>query len=298
MTRVLVIGRQGQIARALIETLPIHGFDVISLARPDIDLLDRESLRTAVAAVRPQVVINPAAYTAVDRAEDEPDAAMAVNRDGADAVARASADIGAPIVHFSTDYVFDGLKPEPYVESDATGPLNAYGRSKLAGEIAVASANPRHVILRTSWVCSPHGSNFVRTMLRLARERSEVRVVADQQGCPTFATDIAAAVACMLPIMLGASVGERSLGVFHMTSGGETTWYGLANAIFEESRCRGGPSAASVPIATAEYPVKARRPQNSRLSTGLLQEVYGLKLPHWRASLKPCVSALLDNRVQ
>lgn len=294
MTRAVIIGGQGQIARSLVERLSARNIETISLARPHFDLADSASLVRAIIAAVPDIVINPAAYTAVDRAEDEAGLAMAVNRDGAAAVAEAAATAGVPVVHFSTDYVFDGAKDLPYVETDATGPLNVYGRSKLAGEIAVAAANPRHLILRTSWVCSPYGSNFVRTMLRLAGERREVRVVADQRGVPTFAADIAEAVATLAPGLCGAGEDDPRFGIYHLTSRGKTTWHGLAAAIFAEAARRGVPLAEAIPIATAEYPTKARRPASSRLSTMKFETTFGLQLPDWRASLGSCVEKLLN----
>jgi dTDP-4-dehydrorhamnose reductase len=286
---VLVIGSQGQVARALVDTLPRHGFDVTVAARPQMDLARPETVAAAIRSARPEVVINPAAYTLVDRAEDEPDLAMVINADGASAVAAHACEAGAAVVHLSTDYVFDGTKSSPYVESDPTSPLGAYGRSKLAGEVAVAAANPRHVILRTAWICSPHGSNFVLTMLRLASERPELRVVDDQRGSPTFAADIAEA---MVPIVAGVSergVADERYGIFHLASEGETTWCGFARAIMAGSAARGGPRAEVVPIATRDYPTKAKRPAYSKLSTAKLKRVYGIEMPDWREGLSRCL---------
>ena len=289
--RVLVIGSQGQVARALLATLPRHGFDVTVAARPQVDLAKPETIAAAIRHARPQVVINPAAYTLVDRAEDEPDLAMAINADGARAVAAQACEAGAAVIHLSTDYVFDGAKSSPYVETDATAPLGAYGRSKLAGELAVAAANPRHAILRTAWLCSPHGSNFVLTMLRLAGERDELRVVDDQHGAPTFAADIAEA---MVPIVAGFGEGGRAdglCGIFHIASAGEATWCGFARAIMAGSAARGGPCAEVVPIPSRDYPTKAVRPAYSKLSTDKLKRVFGVDMPDWRDALSRCLDA-------
>jgi dTDP-4-dehydrorhamnose reductase len=288
---VLVIGAQGQVARSLIEILPRHGFDIVVAARPEVDLAQPHTLAPVMARVRPQVVVNAGAYTAVDRAEDEPATAMAVNAAGAGAAAGSAHAAGAAIIHFSSDYVFDGTKSQPYEETDRTCPLGVYGRSKLAGEIAVAAANPRHVILRTSWVYAPRGSNFLQTMLRLAGEGRELRVVDDQRGAPTFAADIAEAVAHIIAACAPCSGGDERFGVFHLASQGETTWCGFARAIMAGSAARGGPTAAVAAIATRDYPTRARRPAYSKLSAAKLERVYGLTLPHWQDGLSRCLDA-------
>jgi dTDP-4-dehydrorhamnose reductase len=291
-TRVLVIGSQGQVARSLIDALPRHGFDAAIAARPEVDLADPQTLAVAMQRAQPHVVINPAAYTSVDRAEDEPDVAMAINAAGAGAAAAQARSVGASIIHLSTDFVFDGAKSTPYVETDPTGPLGVYGRSKLAGEVAVAAANPRHVILRTSWVCSPSGSNFANTMLRLAAERPQLRVVDDQRGAPTFAADIAEAVARIVAISTPKAAGDEHFGIFHLASEGETSWCGFARAIIAGSIARGGPGAEIVAIPTREYPTKAKRPAYSKLSTAKLRRIYGITMPDWQDSL----SRFLDAR--
>jgi len=291
MTRVLVIGSQGQVARSLIEALPRHGFDVVIAARPDVDLANPETLAVAIHRAQPHVVINAAAYTAVDRAEDEPDVAMAINAVGAGAAAAQAQSVGASIIHLSTDYVFDGSKSAPYVETDRTSPLGVYGRSKLAGEHAVAAANPRHVILRTSWVCSPYGSNFAKTMLRLASERPQLRVVDDQRGAPTFAADIAEAVARIVAVSASRPAGDEHFGIFHLTGEGETSWCGFARAIMAGSAARGGPGAEVVAIPTRDYPTKTRRPAYSKLSTAKLKQIYGITMPDWQDSLSHYLDA-------
>jgi dTDP-4-dehydrorhamnose reductase len=290
-TRVLVIGSQGQISRSLIEVLQHRGFEVSVAARPGVDLADVNTLAPAIQAARPRVIINPAAYTAVDRAEDEPDLAIAVNCVGAAAVASEARKIGAAIIHFSTDYVFDGTKTSPYQETDSTSPLGVYGLSKLAGELAVAAVNPRHVILRTAWVCSTHGSNFLKTMLRLAANGRQLSVVDDQRGAPTFAVDIAEIVASMVARVAESQAADH-FGVFHLASAGETSWYGFARAIMAGAAARGGPSAAITPISTRDYPTRARRPAYSKLSTDKIKRVYGLAIPDWDEGLMRCLDAM------
>jgi dTDP-4-dehydrorhamnose reductase len=295
--RVLVTGTQGQVARALLahdgEALAGGRVAVRALGRPDLDLADAACVERALAGAACDVIVNAAAYTAVDRAEGEPDLALAVNGAGAGAVARAAALLGVPVIQLSTDYVFSGDLDRPYREDDPTGPVGAYGRSKLAGEIAVARAGPDHAILRTAWVHGPHGHNFVRTMLRLAATRDEVRVVADQWGAPTPAGAIAQGVLAVAANLL-ARPGEAALrGVFHMTSAPAVTWADFARAVFAASAARGGPTARVVDIATSDYPTPARRPANSRLACERLARAHGVVLPDWRTMLGPCVAAIL-----
>jgi dTDP-4-dehydrorhamnose reductase len=245
-----------------------------------------------MSAFRPDIVINPAAYTAVDKAESESDLAFAINRDGAGAVAAAAAELGAPIIHLSTDYVFDGAKPSPYVESDPTSPQGVYGRSKLEGEWAVVAANPRNLIIRTAWVYAPFGANFARTMLRLAGERDRLRVVDDQVGCPTYAPDIAWALLSMADQLAGGWRDELA-GVTHLAGPEAVTWCGFARLILEAAGARGGRNVPVDAITTADFPTPARRPANSRLSTHRLKAVFGLELPPLRASIDRCVEGLL-----
>ena len=290
--RILVTGREGQVVSALAEEGPALGHEIIRLGRPDFDLAKPDGIRAALEAHRPDVVVSAAAYTAVDQAESEPDLAMAVNGTGPGIVAAAAAERGLPIIHLSTDYVFDGTKPTPYLETDATGPQSAYGRTKLAGEIAVAAANPRHVILRTAWVYAHGGKNFVRTMLRLAADRPELRVVSDQLGCPTYATDLARAILALSVQLPARPAGDEGYGVFHASGSGDTSWAGFASAIFELSAAQGGPAARVVPIATADYPTPARRPANSRLDCNKLHKVFGVRQPHWFDGLARCLDRL------
>jgi dTDP-4-dehydrorhamnose reductase len=291
--RVGVTGQNGQVSLALARALASAGHDRVMFARPDVDLDDRASIRAAVAAAKPDIVINAAAYTAVDRAEDEPELAFRINRDGAGVVAAAAADIGAPILHVSTDYVFDGTAKAPYVEEHLASPLGVYGQSKFAGELAVAAANPRHVIVRTSWVCSPDGNNFMKTMLRLAGERPELRVVNDQHGSPTFADDLAAALVGMLPVICAAASGAPQFGTFHACNAGETTWHNFAREIVDRSEAFGRRVVTVLPISTAEFPTRAKRPAYSVLSTRKLVDVYGISLPAWRDGLDRTLASYL-----
>jgi len=291
--RIAVTGTTGQLVQSLLARAADAGVTVIAVGRPELDLAQPEGILQVLAATRPDCIVNAAAYTAVDKAEAEPDLAMAVNGSGAGAVATAAASLGLPMIQISTDYVFDGALPRPWRENDETGPLGVYGRSKLAGEQAVAAATADHAILRTAWVYSPYGANFVKTMLRLAETRDELGVVADQIGSPTSAPDLAEAVIAIAKAMV-AKPDDRSLrGVFHAAGSGETSWAGLAEAVFAASVEFDGPSARVRPIATAEYPTPARRPANSRLDCGLLEQRHGLRLPPWQGSVRACVAQLL-----
>jgi dTDP-4-dehydrorhamnose reductase len=297
LVRMLVTGLQGQVSRALREIAATENVDLVQIGRPQVDLADPASIAPAVRATAPDVVVSAAAYTAVDKAEAEPELAERVNHFGAKAIAAAARQAKTPIIHLSTDYVFSGTKPEPYVEEDAPAPTNVYGRSKLAGELAVAAEAPDHAILRCAWIYSPFGQNFVKTMLRLASERPTVRVVADQRGNPTSALDIAAGIVTVARNLL-ASDDAGLRGVFHMSSAGETTWAGFAQALFQISARHGGPSAQVQPITTAEYPTAAGRPANSRLSCARLAQRHGVHLPLWLESMHPVVLRLLEERNQ
>jgi len=291
--RILVTGREGQVALSLAERAPRRGIELSTLGRPEIDLAGpSDAIVAAIEAARPDAIISAAAYTQVDKAESESAMAFAVNVSGARAVARAAAKLGVPLVHLSTDYVFDGSKREPYVEDDVTAPAGVYGASKLAGEKAVLAEHENSSVLRTAWVYSPFGANFVKTMLRLAETRDEVSVVADQRGNPTCALDIADA-ALFLAINLVERNEPELRGVFHMTASGEASWADFAQAIFEASAAAGGPSAHVNRISTADFPTAAKRPANSRLDCCRLEEVYGLRLPDWRESLKIVVERLV-----
>ncbi|HXZ15986.1 MAG TPA: dTDP-4-dehydrorhamnose reductase [Roseiarcus sp.] len=291
MTRLLVFGAGGQAATALLERA---GPDVeaVTLGLPDVSIEDRERVLEAIGAARPDVVVNAAGYTAVDKAESEEEIATRVNCDGAGHVAEAAVRIGAPILHLSTDYVFDGALDRPYREDDWAKPIGAYGRSKLAGERRVAELNANSVVLRTAWMYSPFGNNFVRTMLRLGETRDEVGVVADQRGNPTAALDLADALLAVVRRIREDGSSELR-GLFHLTGGGEATWADLAEAAFAEAHARGRPLTRVRRITTAEYPTPARRPANSRLDNAKFARVYGLALPNWRASLAACCARLV-----
>jgi dTDP-4-dehydrorhamnose reductase len=243
----------------------------------------------------PQVVVNAAAYTAVDRAESEPDQAFAINRDGAGNLAAEAALHGIPIIHISTDYVFDGSKTAPYVETDRPAPQGVYGHSKYEGELAVADTNPHHVILRTSWVYSEYGGNFVKTMLRLAKERPELRVVADQHGNPTHAGDLAEAIVKIAGMLASKTDADSPWSVYHLAGQGETTWHGFAQHILHCAAQLGQPVVPVIPISTAEFPTPAKRPANSRLDCSKAKANFGTALPFWQDSVRRCVEALMNN---
>jgi dTDP-4-dehydrorhamnose reductase len=291
--RVLIAGREGQLARALLARLAPEGHALTALEPPELDLTSRESIAAAIAAAQPDLVVNAAAYTAVDKAEDQAEIALAVNATGAGWLAEAAAARGAPFVHVSTDYVFDGAKGAPYVETDATSPLGVYGATKEAGERAVMAASPRSIVLRTAWVCSADGANFVKTMLRLAADRDELRVVADQFGAPTFAADLADAIARMAPRLLAAPAGDEAFGLFHLSGAPHTSWHGFAEAIMDGAAARGGKRPHVLPITTDEYPTRARRPADGRLDCAKIGRVHGIVPADWRVSLARCLDLLV-----
>jgi dTDP-4-dehydrorhamnose reductase len=268
------------------------GHKVIALGRPELDLADPASIVRALNAAAPNVVVSAAAYTAVDKAETEKELAYAANGNGAGAVAAAARALGVPLIHVSTDYVFDGMLDRPYRESDPTGPTGVYGASKLEGEKAVLAAYPEgSAVLRVAWVYSPFGANFVKTMLRLAGERNEVSVVADQVGNPTSAFDIADGILAVAANLF-ADDDPALRGVFHMTARGEASWADFAEAIFTASAAKGGPSAIVRRIKTADYPTPAARPANSRLDCTRIAQVHGVILPEWQSPLEGIVTRL------
>jgi dTDP-4-dehydrorhamnose reductase len=286
---VVVIGRSGQLATALGAcAAQDDDIDLIVLGRPELDLEQPQAIAAQIRGHRPHVVVNAAAYTAVDRAESEPDRAFAINRDGAAAAARAAAEAGAAFIHVSTDYVFDGRKIGPYREDDETNPLNVYGRSKREGELAVLAAHPGAIVLRTSWVYSPFGSNFVKTMLRVGAERPLLRVVNDQTGNPTSALDLAEAILRMAP-----GLGSAPGGIYHLTGSGSTTWHGFADFIFAEAAARGGPRPVLEAIGTSDYPTPALRPANSQLDCGAFAQRFGFQLRDWREATRDTLARLL-----
>lgn len=295
--RIVVTGRAGQVVRSLLERGADAGHEIVALGRPELDLAgEPDTIVSAIEAARPDAVVSAAAYTGVDKAEREPELAFAINERGAGAVARAAHLLDVPLVHLSTDYVFDGAKDAPYAEEDATGPTGVYGASKLAGEAAVRAEQANVAILRTAWVYSPFGANFVKTMLRLASDRDEISVVADQRGNPTSALDIAGGVLAVAVNL--ASGGDPALrGIFHMTAEGEASWAEFAEAVFDAAEHRQGPSATVKHITTADYPTPARRPANSRLDCGKLARTHGVRLPDWRSSTDSVVERLLNEQV-
>lgn len=291
--RIAVTGQAGQVVTSLIERGNAAGHAVIGIGRPKLDLADPASIIRALEAAAPDAIVSAAAYTAVDKAETESELAYAVNGAGVGAVARAARALGVPLVHVSTDYVFDGLADRPYSESDPTGPTGVYGASKLAGEQAVlATHGDNSAIVRVAWVYSPFGANFVKTMLRLAGDRDEVSVVADQIGNPTSALEIADGI-LRIATNLVADRSPALRGVFHMTAQGEASWADFAEAVFATSGARGGPSASVRRIGTVDYPTPATRPANSRLDCGLIARVHGVALPNWHGSLDAVIARLI-----
>ncbi|MEW6330043.1 MAG: dTDP-4-dehydrorhamnose reductase [Pseudomonadota bacterium] len=297
MRKILLTGKNGQVGWELQRTLAPLG-DVIAVGRREMDLADADSIRQTIRQVRPDVIVNAAAYTAVDRAESEPDLAMAINGIAPGIMAEEAGRLKAALVHYSTDYVFDGAKDGPYVEGDAPNPLNVYGRTKLAGERAIQAAEVPHLILRTSWVYCMRGKNFLLTMLKLSREKDELRIVDDQRGAPTWSRMIAEATSQILARhhSSAASVADAMAGFsgsYHVVAGGMATWYGFARKIFEiRARMTGQPAPGLRPIATADYPLPASRPANSCLSGEKLASAYGLALPSWEQSLALCLEEL------
>jgi dTDP-4-dehydrorhamnose reductase len=294
--RLMVTGANGQVGWELSRCLAALG-DVVALDRRQCDLSRPEELPKLICAVKPDVIVNAAAYTAVDDAEREEALATIVNGTAVGVIAQEAHRTGALLVHYSTDYVFDGLKDGPYAEEDPPRPLNAYGRSKLNGEIAVQQAGGSYLILRTSWVYGVRGRNFLRTMLRLFREREELRIVADQIGGPTSAAQVAGATA----VAIEAAIRERTdrrfaSGLFHLTASGATSWHGFAAAILEGATDRGLLPAIRiprlVPIASADYPLPAARPKNSRLAGVRLQRRFGIVLPCWEDGLSLCLEEI------
>lgn len=289
MLRVAVIGTQGQLARSLAE---LSGDDaaITCIGRPLLDLAEPETVAAALDELPADIVVNAAAYTAVDKAESETDLAFAINRDGAAAVADVCGRRNLPLIHLSTDYVFDGTRSGAWRETDACNPQSVYGASKLAGEQAVLAAFPAAVILRTAWLHSPFGTNFIKTMLRLSAERDRLRVVADQHGSPTYAPDLAVAILAMARRLAGARDAALS-GIFHLAGSGETTWHGLAVTTMAMAQ-RG---ILVDPISTADYPTPVARPVNSVLATAKIAAAYGIRLPPWQEGVRHGVARLLSH---
>lgn len=290
--RMVVTGREGQVVLSLLERGAKHDrFEVIALGRPELDLSAPDTIEAALKEARPDVIVSAAAYTAVDQAESDEEAATVINGAAAGKIAQAAAALGVPVIHLSTDYVFDGSKTAAYVETDPVAPIGAYGRSKLGGEQAVAAATPNHAILRTAWVYSPFGKNFLKTMLKLAETRDSLNVVDDQIGNPTSALDIADAVLKVSSNLVDSN-DPALRGTFHMTGTGEASWADFAIEIFARSADAGGPTAEVGRIPSSAYPTPAKRPANSRLDCSLLEARHGTRLPDWKQSTSIIVERL------
>ena len=291
--RIAVVGRAGQVAQALIRAAGARGIDLTARGRPELDLASVDSAGRYLHEIKPDVVVNAAAYTAVDKAESEPELAFKANTGGPALLATLCDHFQIPLIHLSTDYVFDGSKRTPYLEDDPIAPLGTYGASKSAGEAVVRSIQPRHVILRTAWVYAPDGANFLKTMLRLGAERDALRVVDDQRGSPTSADDIAGAV-LDIARRLAEGVPGTALGTYHLTNSGETTWYGFAAEIFRLAAAAGMKTPRLEAIPTSEYPTPARRPQFSVLDNAKIERVFSVRLGPWQQSLARCFEQLVS----
>ena len=287
---LLVFGAGGQVGQELMALAAAKGIPAVGLTRAEVDIRDSSAIVAAVVAHKPRLVVNAAAYTAVDKAESEPDLAASVNTQAAGAIAAAAAEYGIPVLHISTDYVFDGSKVGAYTESDPIAPLGVYGRTKADGEAAVRHANPRHVILRTAWVYGGYGNNFLKTMLRLAATRDALRVVGDQHGCPTATLDIAEAI---LAVDVALRRDPTIAGTFHFAGTGVTSWHGFAEAIVAAQAAATGKHSPVDAITTAEYPTPARRPANSQLDSRKFADVFGYRAAPWQDRTRQVVEALV-----
>ena len=290
--KLAVTGHHGQLVQSLLEAAPAANVAIAALGRPAFDLSRLDHIGAAIAAQRPDCVVNAAAYTAVDNAETNADTALLINGAAAGALAAACARLSIPIIQISTDFVFDGAKSSPYLETDATCPVSVYGASKTLGEQLVAASCPRHLILRTSWVISPFGHNFAKTMLRLGAERPKLTVVDDQHGSPTYAPHLAKAILSLASTMANAPVEDQRWGLYHVTNTGETTWFGLARDIFANAARYGAKVPDIEAIPTSAYPTPARRPANSRLDGTKLTKAFGITLPRWQDGVRICVDRL------
>lgn len=285
--KVLITGQHGQVSREL--QLQLQGLgELIVLGRDQLDLANVDQIRQQIQAHRPDLIINAAAHTAVDQAESEPDAAFAINAIAPGVLAEEAKALGIPLIHYSTDYVFDGSKPAPYTEADTPNPLGVYGQSKLAGEEAIAAVGGEYLILRTSWVYSSHGKNFLLTMQRLLQEKPQMRIVADQIGAPTWAGSIARSTRALIERWQAGEPGEW--GVYHLTNQGETSWFGFAEAIGEHLRTQGKACAELEAIPSSAYPTPAKRPLNSRLDCSRLQQQWHVSQPSWQDALRECLA--------
>ncbi|WP_179179660.1 dTDP-4-dehydrorhamnose reductase [Pseudomonas sivasensis] len=285
--KILITGQHGQVSQALQAHLQGLG-ELMVLGSNQLDLAKPDQIREQIRAHRPDLIINAAAHTAVDHAESEPDAAFAINAIAPGILAQEAKALGIPLIHYSTDYVFDGSKPAPYTEADAPNPLSVYGQSKLAGEQAIATAGGQYLILRTSWVYSNQGKNFLLTMQRLLQEKPQMRIVADQIGAPTWAGTIAGSTRALIERWLAGEAGEW--GIYHLTAQGETSWFGFAQAIGEHLHADGKACAELEAIPSSAYPTPAKRPLNSRLDCSRLQQQWHVSQPHWQDALRECLA--------
>ncbi|MFJ2677611.1 dTDP-4-dehydrorhamnose reductase [Pseudomonas sivasensis] len=285
--KILITGQHGQVSQALQAHLQGLG-ELMVLGSNQLDLAKPDQIREQIRAHRPDLIINAAAHTAVDQAESEPDAAFAINAIAPGILAQEAKALGIPLIHYSTDYVFDGSKPAPYTEADAPNPLSVYGQSKLAGEQAIAAAGGQYLILRTSWVYSNQGKNFLLTMQRLLQEKPQMRIVADQIGAPTWAGTIAGSTRALIERWLAGEAGEW--GIYHLTAQGETSWFGFAQAIGEHLHADGKACAELEAIPSSAYPTPAKRPLNSRLDCSRLQQQWHVSQPHWQDALRECLA--------
>jgi dTDP-4-dehydrorhamnose reductase len=283
---ILISGQHGQVSRELQLRLGDLG-QLHLLGREQLDLAHPEAIREQVQALKPDLIINAAAHTAVDQAESEPELAFAINAQAPGIFAEEAAQLGIPLIHYSTDYVFDGSKDSPYNEDDVPNPLGVYGHSKLAGEQAITAVGGQHLILRTSWVYSQHGRNFLLTMQRLLQEKPELNIVADQIGAPTWAGTIALSTRALIDRWQAGQAG--AWGTYHLTAQGETSWFGFAQAIAEQLKAQGLPCARLIPIPSSDYPTPARRPLNSRLDCSRLLREWQVSQPHWQQALIDCL---------
>lgn len=293
---ILITGGGGQLARALDDAMRAAGVAAVRVGRPEFDFDRPDSLDTLMRDHAPALMVNAAAYTAVDAAETDEEAAYRANRDGPARLASLAASTGVPFIHVSTDFVFDGRKGTPYVESDPASPQGVYGASKLAGEQAVLGAGGRAMVLRTAWVYAPEGKNFVLTMLKAARRTDRLRVVADQKGCPTAASDLAQAIRAIAMRLRRTGWEGRYGGIFHAAGTGWTTWHGFAEAIFTNAARHGVTTPVIEPITTADWPTPVRRPADSRLDCAKLAATFGVRLPDWQTSLSRTIDEILSGR--
>jgi dTDP-4-dehydrorhamnose reductase len=295
--KILLTGKNGQVGWELQRTLATLG-EVVAVDRQALDLAKPDAIRALIRAVKPTLIVNPAAYTAVDKAESEPELAMAVNGIAPGIMAEEAKRLGAAMVHYSTDYVFDGSKSTPYTETDAPNPINVYGRTKLAGERAIQAAGIPHLILRTSWVYGTRGRNFLLTILRLAQERDELKIVDDQIGAPTWSRMIAEATAqilsqCISPLTPHSSPFTEKSGLYHLTAAGQTSWHGFTAAILESrTRATGAAGPQLTPIPTSAYPLPALRPPYSVMANEKLQRAFGVSAPAWQSGLSLCMEEM------